>query len=147
VNSNVRRLSLCALLVFVAKAAVGALVFGLLAAGLDEPGSPAFRPEGTERHGVALAGYVAWAVAFSLLLASRPVNRVRDGLRFGLLVWLLYFVPMSLGLHAYFVVDGRWTALALLSGLAEALACGSVAGWVLAGSPRAAPPRSLAVES
>lgn len=144
---GVKRLSLCALAVFATKAAVGALVFGLLASGLDEAGSPAFRPEGTERHGVALAGYVAWAVAFTLLLASRTVDRVRDGLGFGLLVWLLYFVPMSLGIHGYFVVDVRWTALALLSGLAEALACGSVAGWVLVGSPRAAPPRNVAVES
>lgn len=144
---GVKRLSLCALAVFATKAAVGALVFGLLASGLDETGSPAFRPEGTERHGVALAGYVAWAVAFTLLLASRPVDRVRDGLGFGLLVWLLYFVPMSLGIHGYFAVDSRWTALALLSGLAEGLACGSVAGWVLAGSPRAAPPRNVTVES
>ena len=137
---------MCALLVFAAKAAVGAMAFGLVAPGLDETGSPAFRPEGTERHGVALAGYVAWAVAFTLLLVRRPVNRVRDGLGFGLLVWLLYFVPMSLGIHGYFAVDGGWTAVALLTGLAEALACGGVAGLVLAGAARTAG-RDVALES
>jgi hypothetical protein len=140
------------LLVLLTKAAVGALMFGLLFA--DQPGgdAAAFRAEGTELHGVAMLGYVAWALAFSLVFAQGFEHRGwLEGVRFGLLVWLLYFVPMSLGIYGYLVVSGRWTVMALLTGLAESLACGSVAAAVLGrlhssgpgtSSTRRSPPRA-----
>jgi hypothetical protein len=133
---NWRRIALCALLVLVTKAVVGALMFGLLFADVLGGGSAAFRAEGTEHHGAAMLGYVAWAIAFSLIFSRAFEQRGwLDGVRFALLVWLLYFLPMTLGIYGYFVVDGRWTAFALLSGLAESLACGSAAALVLRTRP------------
>jgi hypothetical protein len=77
---------------------------------------------------------VAWAAAFTVLFARGWAGRGwLAGVRYGLLVWLLYFVPMTLGIYGYFVVDARWASLALLSGLGEALSCGSVAAWCFAG--------------
>jgi hypothetical protein len=86
-----------------------------------------------------MAGYVAWSLALAILFArtSRAIDWL-EGMRFGLLVWFFYFVPMMLGIHGYFVVDTTWTVCALVSGLAEALTCGAVAAWVFRGVPRAA---------
>lgn len=126
-----KRIALGAVLVLLTKIAVGAVAFGLLLTDLQGASSPAFRPEGTEQHGVAMLGYFAWAAAFSLLFARGFASRGWfEGLRFGFVVWLLYFIPMTLGIHGYFVVEAKWTALALVSGFAEALACGSVAALV-----------------
>ncbi len=124
-----KRLLLGALLVLITKAAVGGIFFGLLYAGAES--SPTFRPEGREAHGVAMIGYVAWSLAF-MFLFSRGAERGgwREGLRFGILVWLFYFVPMILGIFGYFAVDKAWAGAALVGGLAEALACGVVASLV-----------------
>lgn len=127
-----KRLALCALLVMMTKAVVGAIAFGLVFADVVDRSSPALRAEGTEHHGLALLGYGAWSAAFSVLFARGGGGRVMSkGLRFGLLVFLLYYLPMTLGIHAYFAVSGAWTAAALVTGLAEALACGAVASLAL----------------
>ena len=125
-----KRLLLGALLVLVTKAAVGGIFFGLLYAGNES--SPIFRPEGQEKHGIAMIGYVAWALAFVFLFSRGPERRGwREGLRFGLIVWLFYFVPMILGIYGYFAIDKTWAGVALVGGLAEALACGIVAALVV----------------
>jgi hypothetical protein len=124
-----KRLLFSALLVLVTKAAVGGIFFGLLYAGAES--SPAFRAEGEEAHGVAMVGYVAWSVAFMFLFSRGAERRGwREGLRFGIVVWLFYFVPMILGIYGYFAVDKSWAGAALVGGLAEALACGVVASLV-----------------
>jgi len=139
-----RRIALCTFLVLLTKAVVGAIAFGLVLSDMGEGGA-AFRAEETEQHGLAMAGYVAWSFAFTILFARAfEQHGGREGLRFGLLVWLLYFVPMALGIHAYFAVSAAWSAFGVASGLAESLACGSVAGLVLrrASAPRAAVARA-----
>jgi len=141
-----KRMALGVLLVLLTKAAVGAVAFGLVLADAPWGASPAFRAEGTEQHGVAMLGYVAWSIAFSILFVRAFRDRGwRNGLRFGLLVWLLYFVPMTLGIQGYFVVSGEWTAFALLSGLAEALGCGCVAALVFRGRTAQPAPATLAL--
>jgi hypothetical protein len=134
-----KRLLLSALLVLVTKAAVGGVFFGLIYAGSES--SPAFRPEGQEAHGVAMIGYIAWSLAFMFLFSRGAERRGwREGLRFGIVVWLFYFVPMVLGIFGYFAVDKAWVGAALAGGLAEALACGVVASLVYRkpGEPAAA---------
>jgi hypothetical protein len=87
-----------------------------------------------------MIGYVAWSRAFSFVFARGFENRDwLGGVRFGLIVWLLYFVPMTLGLYGYFVVGADWMSCALLSGLAESLACGCVAALVFRDAPLKAP--------
>lgn len=126
-----RRYLPCALAVLITKICVGAIAFGLVFGEASFEASPAFRAEGTENHGIAMLGYVLWALAFTLVFARGNPHRGRlEGVRFGLVVWMLYFVPMTLGIHGYFAVSFEWTATALVSGLAEALACGSVAARV-----------------
>ena len=143
-----KRLLLGAVLVLVTKIAVGAVMFGLVLGDVHEAGSIAFRPEGTENHGIAMAGYVAWALAFAYLFARCFENRGwLEGMRFGLVVWLLYFVPMALGIHGYFVVGPAWTSFALLSGLAESLACGSVAARVFRSARAASRGAALGVSA
>jgi hypothetical protein len=123
-------------LVLVTKAAVGGIFFGLVFTDAQEGTSTAFRAEGTENHGIAMLGYVAWSLAFTLVFARGFEKRGwLEGLRFGTIVWLLYFVPMTLGIYGYFVVGSEWVVFALISGLAESLACGSVAALVLRNAP------------
>ena len=126
-----KRILVSTVFVLVTKAAVGAVFFGLVFPDVHEAGSTAFRAEGTELHGVAMVGYLAWSLAFSLVFARGFESRGwLEGVRFGWIVWLFYFVPMTLGIHGYFVVSPEWTCCALISGLAESLACGSVAALV-----------------
>ena len=133
-----KRLLLSALLVLITKAAVGGIFFGLLYAGSES--SPVFRPEGQEVHGVAMLGYIAWALAFMFLFSRWAERRGwREGLRFGIIVWLFYFVPMILGIYGYFAVDRSWAGAALVGGLAEALACGVVASLVYRKAEMVAP--------
>jgi hypothetical protein len=136
-----KRFFLCALAVLITKIAVGAVAFGLVFGEASAGASSAFRAEGTENHAIAMLGYVAWALAFTIVFARSAERRGwSEGIRFGLVVWLFYFVPMALGIYGYFVVSSEWTAIALVSGLAEALACGCVAAWAFSRvtSPRAA---------
>ncbi|MGH9867454.1 MAG: hypothetical protein ACREAA_04715 [Candidatus Polarisedimenticolia bacterium] len=131
-----KRISMSAFLVLVTKAVVGAIFFGLVFTDVHEGAGTAFRAEGTENHGIAMVGYVAWSLAFSFVFARGFENRGwLEGVRFGLIVWLLYFVPMTLGIYGYFVVGPEWMLSALISGLAEALACGSVAALVFRNAP------------
>jgi hypothetical protein len=124
-------LILGAVVVFVVKATVGAVFFGLLLDGFHDGNSPVVRPEGQERHGTGLVGELAWALAFSYLFAAGPRRRGwAAGLRFGLIVWCFYFVPMTLGVLGYFAVDTRWAIAALAVGLVEALLCGAAAAFV-----------------
>ena len=126
-----RRLSLCAAVVFVVKAAVGGIFFGLLLGGFYDSGSVVFRPEGQERHGIGMLGELAWALAFTYLFVRASDGRGwTDGARFGLLVWVFYFVPMSLGVFGYFAVDARWAIAALGVGIVESLLCGVSAALV-----------------
>ena len=128
---NWKRFAASATAVFVAKAAVGAVAFGLLLEGVFDTGSPVFRPEGQEQHGTAMIGEVTWAIAFTYVFVRGVQRRgVAEGLRFGLLVWGLYFVPMSLGILGYFAVDTTWALLALAVGLIESLLCGVSAALV-----------------
>jgi hypothetical protein len=132
-----KHLSMSTFFVLVTKAAVGAIFFGLLFTDVLGGDSATFRAEGTELHGIAMVGYVAWSFAFSFVFARGFANRGwSGGVRFGLIVWLLYFVPMTLGIYGYFVVSPEWTCFALMSGLAESLACGSVAALVFRKVPR-----------
>jgi hypothetical protein len=131
-----KRMLMSVFLVLVTKAAVGAVFFGLVLTEVHEGASTAFRAEGTENHGIAMVGYVAWSLAFSFVFARGFENRGwLEGVRFGLIVWLLYFVPMTLGIYGYFVVGSEWTFFALISGLAESVACGSVAALVFRNAP------------
>ena len=115
--------------VLVTKAAVGGAFFGLLYA--DGESSATFRAEGTEAHGIAMLGYIAWAAAFVFLFTRGGERRGwREGLRFGIVIWLFYFVPMCLAIYGYFNVDVAWLLSALAGGIAEALACGLVASLV-----------------
>jgi hypothetical protein len=132
-----KRISMSVFLVLVTKAAVGAIFFGLVFTDAPEGAGTAFRAEGTENHGIAMVGYIAWSFAFSLVFVRGFENRgPLEGVRFGLIVWLLYFVPMTLGIYGYFVVGLEWTLSALISGLAESLACGSVAALVFRNASR-----------
>lgn len=133
-----KRMLMSVVLVLVTKAAVGAVFFGLVFTAVQEGASTAFRAEGTENHGIAMVGYVAWSLAFSFVFARGFEKRGwLEGVRFGLIVWLLYFVPMTLGIYGYFIVSSEWTFFALISGLAESLACGSVAALVFRNTPAA----------
>ena len=128
---NGRRLALTAAAVFVVKAAVGAVSFGLVLDGLYDGSSPAFRPEGRENHGIGLVGELSWALAFAYLFLRGPERRGwLDGVRFGLLVWCFYFVPMTMGVLGYFSVDAPWAIGALAVGIVEAMLCGVSAGLV-----------------
>jgi hypothetical protein len=129
-----RRLALTAMAVFVAKAAVGAVSFGLLLDDLYDSSSPVFRPEGEERHGIGMVGELAWAIAFAYLFMRYSGRRGWTGaIRFGLVAWAFYFVPMTLGVFGYFAVDASWALAALAVGLVEALSCGALAAAVQGG--------------
>jgi hypothetical protein len=126
-----KRLLLCAAVVFIVKAVAGAICFGLVLDDFYDSDSVVFRPEGQEHHGIGMVGELAWAIAFTYIYTRSSDGRGwTEGFRFGFLVWVFYFVPMTLGVFAYFAVDARWAIGALGVGIAESLLCGVSAALV-----------------
>jgi hypothetical protein len=117
-------LSTAAVLV-VAKGLVAYLFFAVIFAFVYDKQLPGARPEGKELYAAEIICMIVWSLAFTYIFTKGYQNKGwREGIRFGLIVWVFYFIPMVTGVWAYFEVPVNWVIGGLVSGLAESLTAG-----------------------
>ena len=123
---NWKRYWISALAVFViAKGLVGGLFLGVIFDSVYDQALPCARPEGSEVHAAGLICMAAWSLALPYIFAKGYQNKGwPEGIRFGLLVWIFYFVPMLTGFYGYYAMPFNWVVAGLVSGLAESLTAG-----------------------
>jgi hypothetical protein len=127
---NWKRFCLSAAAVFVvAKVLVAALFFGVIFDSVYDQQLPGARPEGEEIHAAGLICMIAWSLAFTYIYAKGHENKGwTEGIRFGLIAWVFYFVPMITGYYGYYAMPFNWVIAGLISGLAESLTAGLMVG-------------------
>lgn len=128
---NRKRFALCEVAVFVTQALVNGALFGLMDRVFTDPAL--FRPEGEEHIAIYMASRVLFVSLFVYMYAFWYARQGRlAGLRYGLIIWLFYSVPMTVGFWSFLrMTDGL--ALAWIGiGLAENVAGGLVLGLLCA---------------
>ncbi|HYJ04121.1 MAG TPA: hypothetical protein VEX43_03245 [Chthoniobacterales bacterium] len=109
----------------VAKGLVAALFFGIIFNSVYDQALPCARPEGSEVHAAGLICMIAWSLALTFIYTKGHQNKGwTEGIRFGLVVWIFYFVPMLTGFYGYYAMPFNWLIAGLVSGLAESLTAG-----------------------
>jgi hypothetical protein len=125
-----RRLALAALAVFVTQTAIAGALMSLLPRGLVEDPTLS-RPEGDERVVPYMISRVLFAALYAGIFAFwRESRGSLAGLRYGLIIWLLYSVPMTVGFWAFMRMPDAMAAAWLGVGLAEYAVSGIVLGLV-----------------
>lgn len=129
---NWRRFIACFFAVgVVAKGIVPGILFGLLFADVMDSNSSLFRPEGSELPMLEVLGMIPWTFMFVLLYVKGTWEKgLIGGLKYGLCVWLLYFVPMLLAFWAWIAFTNEWVIAGLVSGLAQAIVAGLLVAWI-----------------
>lgn len=125
-----KRLTVATIAVLVGKIAVGAIAFTIL----NELYSNVyanhhlyFRAEENEKHLPGMLIMILWAFAFTYLFSKGYEQKGwGEGLRFGLIIWILYFIPMTVGFWAYTRFPDELVLPYILIGLAESLADGLI---------------------
>jgi hypothetical protein len=124
---NWKRYWISAAAVFVAKGLVEVLFIGVLFKSVYDQPLPCARPEGSEVHAAGLICMIVWSLAFTYIYARGHQNRGwTEGIRFGLIAWVFYFVPMITGFYGYYAMPFSWVMAGLVSGLAASLTAGLV---------------------
>lgn len=109
----------------VAKGLVAALFFGVIFDSVYDLALPCTRPEGSEVHAAGMICMIAWSLALTFIYTKGHQNKGwTEGIRFGLVVWIFYFVPMLTGFYGYYAMPFNWLIAGLVSGLAESLTAG-----------------------
>ena len=141
-----RRLVLCGIAVFITQAAVNGALFTMVGDRLMHDAN-LLRPEGQELWGPYMASRVLFVSMFVLLFARWLRGRGPvEGLRYGLAVWLLYSIPMSVGFWSFLELPGVVAFSWIAFGLAELVASGLVLGWLCGrGTGRAVRPSVAAI--
>jgi hypothetical protein len=122
------RFTVCVIAVFV----VQAIVAGGLHACLEHrlhaaPGF--FRPEENEKLGIYLVSRVVFVALFVwLFFRTNREHRPHGGVRFGLLIWCFYTIPMTAGLWCFIQMPVSLATAWIVIGLAELTAGGAVLG-------------------
>jgi len=115
----------------VAKGLVAALFFGVIFDSVYDQALPCARPEGSEVHAAGLICMIAWSLALTFIYTKGHQNKGwTEGIRFGLVVWIFYFVPMLTGFYGYYAMPFNWLIAGLVSGLAESLTAGLLAALI-----------------
>jgi len=140
---NRARLVISIIAVFIAQAAVNGAIFGLFMSRLALDAS-LMRPESEKHVGVYMLSRVLFISLFVFVYAGwYPSRGLGAGLRFGLLVWLFYSVPMTVGFWSFMrmsdALAGCWVGI----GLIENLVAGLVVGLIY-NAPNQPPRRPLA---
>ncbi len=109
----------------VAKGMVSSLFFAVIFDFVYDKQLPGARPEGEEFHVAGLICMIVWSLAFTYIYTKGHQNKGwAEGIRFGLIAWVFYFIPMTTGFWAYYDVSTNWVIAGLVSGLAESLTAG-----------------------
>jgi hypothetical protein len=123
---NTKKYWLSAAAVFIiARSLVAFLFFGLIFDSVYDQPINGMRAEGEELFGPAFLVTFLWSLAFVYIFAKGYQNKgIPEGLRFGLLTWIFYFVPMIVCYWSYFELPADWLMASLASGFAESLVAG-----------------------
>jgi hypothetical protein len=123
---NKKKYWLAAMAVFIiARSLVAFLFFGVIFDSVYDQPINGMREEGKELFGPAFAVTFLWSLAFVYIFAKGFENKgLKEGLRFGLLTWVFYFLPMIVCYWAYFELPVDWLVASLTSGFAESLVAG-----------------------
>jgi hypothetical protein len=135
-----KRLALLGVLVFVTQGLVAGILFGLIGQRFDNP--ELFRPEGEEKVAPYMASRILFVGLFVYIFARwYPRRGRRAGLVYGLVMWLFYSVPMTVGFWSFLRLPGGLALAWVGIGLAEYASSGIVLGFVHDPNPDARAPR------
>lgn len=88
-----------------------------------------FRGEEDEKLGLYLASRMLFAFLFTFIYAKGYENRGEsEGLRFGLLIWLFYTIPMTVGVWAFIKIPDYLAVSWIGIGLVENVVGGLILG-------------------
>ena len=123
---NSKRYWLAAAAVFIiARSLVAFLFFGVIFDSVYDQPINGMRAEGSELFGPAFIVTFLWSLAFVYIFAKGFENKgLGEGLRFGMLTWAFYFIPMIVCYWSYFELPADWLFASLLSGLVESITAG-----------------------
>ena len=125
---NWKRYWLSVVAVFIGRGLVSFLLFAVAFDSIYSQSMPGSRPEGEEVHVAGLISVLAWTLAFVYIFTKGYENKGwKEGIRYGLLVWVFYFIPMLTGYYAYFDLPLDFVLAGMVSGLAESLTAGVLA--------------------
>src|SRR5690242_4464872 len=109
----------------IARSLVAFLFFGVIFDSVYDQPINGMRTEGKELFGPAFLVTFIWSLAFVYIFIKGFENKgLREGLRFGLLTWTFYFLPMIVCYWAYFELPNDWPVASLVSGFVESLTAG-----------------------
>ena len=125
---NWKRFALCALMVFVAQAVVAGTLQVIVLDPLFEE-QTFFRPEGREKLVPYFASRVLFVGLFTYLFA-RACRRSGwvEGLRYGIVIWLFYSIPMTVGFWSFITMPDGLAVAWIAVGLAEYVVSGVLLG-------------------
>jgi hypothetical protein len=124
-----RRFFLAALAVFVAQAVLAGVLQLLLESALEQPAFS--RAEGDEKLAIYFLSRILFVLVFTYIFVKGYEGRGPiEGLRYGLLVWLLYSIPMTVGFWAFYQMSGALALAWIGIGLVEMLGGGLTAAIV-----------------
>ena len=129
---NLKKYWLSTAAVFViARTLVAFLFFGLIFDSVYNQHINGMRAEGEELFGPAFLVTFLWSLGFVYIFSKGFQNKgLAEGLRFGLLTWAFYFLPMLVCYWAYFELPVNWLTASLLSGFAESLVAGLLVAFI-----------------
>ena len=132
---NWYRFGLCALVVFVAQAVVAGTLFAIGVNPRFED-QAFFRPEGQEKLLLYFASRVLFVALFTYLFA-RAYGRSgwAEGLRYGIVIWLFYSIPMTVGFWAFITMPDSLAVAWIAVGFAEYTVGGLLLGLLYRPSP------------
>jgi len=125
---NWNRFALCAIMVFVAQAIVAGALFAVVVNPLFEK-QAFFRPEGQEKLVLYFASRILFVGLFTYLFARacRGSGWV-EGLRYGIVIWLFYSIPMTVGFWSFITMPDGLAVAWIAVGLAEYVVSGVLLG-------------------
>lgn len=134
---NWKRYWLSSAAVIIVRGLIAFFLFGVVFSSVYDQILPGARPEGEEFHIAGFISMITWSLAFTYVFIRGYQNKGWiEGIRFGLVVWMFYFVPMLTGYWAYFQLPTNWVIASLVNGLAESLGAGLITSLIY--KPRSA---------
>jgi hypothetical protein len=131
---NWKRYWLASVAVIIGRTLIAFFLFAIVFSSVYDQEIPGGRPEGEELHIAGLISMITWALAFTYVFARGYQNKGwLEGIRFGLVVWVFYFIPMLTGYWAYFLLPTNWVMASLVAGLVESLGSGLITSLIYKG--------------
>ena len=113
------------IVLIVARGMVAFLFFGVVFDFVFDQPMIGARAEEEELHLPAMLAMLTWSLAFVYIFNRGFENKgLSEGVRFGVITFLFYFVPMIVCYWSYFALPVEWVYASLTSGLAESLTAG-----------------------